>query len=364
MAVIGNAAARAEQAADDAVRGAGVAVDAAAQAKQHAQALEQLVPDPHAAIVAELATHEQSGLLNIGPKRNRWSELQAFDEQLIEIERRREELGREIAELTALKNNEPARIAAELDAWLMGGQQGERPSSRAAALEQQVADLQAELGASAIGHDRLLRERADHVERNRTRMLRDMKEEIEATASEYRALVETLEQTRRELLELRQTEVWTAIYPSHTLANEPNTAALVGAKKALQGPLLPGRASNSGLVATQPLRAAEGRRPLLRKRRDRRAGSARTGRLGRPAAQERRALDGQHEAGSVGPAFASTWGGSDEEKAEAEGSATTRSRPSEGCGESERDHHQVGGLRSGATTPCRPGATADVGGRP
>ena len=87
--------------------GRGFAVDAKNEAKQHAQALEQLVPDPHAAIVAELATHEQSGLLNIGPKRNRWSELQAFDEQLVEIERRREELGREIGELIANEHNEP-----------------------------------------------------------------------------------------------------------------------------------------------------------------------------------------------------------------------------------------------------------------
>jgi hypothetical protein len=46
-------------------------------------------PDAHAAIVAELASHEQSGLLNIGPKRNRWRELQAFEGQLVEIERRR-----------------------------------------------------------------------------------------------------------------------------------------------------------------------------------------------------------------------------------------------------------------------------------
>ena len=35
-------------------------------------------------------------------------------------------------------------------------------------LEQRVADLQAEFGASGIAHDRLLAERADHVERNRT----------------------------------------------------------------------------------------------------------------------------------------------------------------------------------------------------
>ena len=90
-------------------------------------------------------------------------------------------------------------------------------------------------------------ERAAHVEKNRRKMLGDVRQQVETAASEYRALVDQLEEKRRELLELRATEVWTAIYPSPTLTNEPSTAALVGAKKRLQEPHLPGL--QSGVVA-------------------------------------------------------------------------------------------------------------------
>jgi hypothetical protein len=77
----------------------------------------------------------------------------------------------------AERHNEPLRVSVALDAWLMGGEQGTKPPRRSA--RQRIADLEAEYGAAGNGHDRLLRERAAHVERNRTRMLRDMREEIE-----------------------------------------------------------------------------------------------------------------------------------------------------------------------------------------
>lgn len=311
-----SAASRAETAANDAVRATVLAKEAAQEAQRAAQLAEQLAPpDPHALIVAELASHEQTGLLNIGPKRNRWSELQAFDEQLVEAEQRREQLRHEIGELMTARNNEPARVAAALDAWLMGGQKGARPTSQAAALDQQIADLEAEYGALGIAHDRLLAERASHVEKSRKRMLADMREEIEAASSEYTALIDQLEATRRELLELRATEVWVAIYPSATLASEPSTAALVGARKALQGPLMPGL--ESGLVASsvfELLRADVGFCSSVATFEQ--AALEQNVPVSRLRRSDARWMDGRVDL--VGPAFASTWGGSDEEAQEAE----------------------------------------------
>ena len=307
MATTGNAATRAETAADVALKATGIAVEAKKQAERHAETAERLAPpDPHQEIIRELAWHEQSGLLNIGPKRNRWSELQAFDEQLVEIERRREELRHEIGALMVDRNNEPTRVAAALDGWLIGGQQGERPTSQAAALDQRIADLEAELGASAIAHDRLLRERAAHVDKNRRKMLADMRDEIEATASEYRAFVDQLEQTRRDLLELRQTEIWVAIYPSHTLANEPNTQALVGARR---------RCSPSTCLAWSRARGLRPLQPVTRRRRFcesvatvEQAALEQGVSVGRLRKSDARWMDNTKQ-DLVGPAFASTWGG-------------------------------------------------------
>ena len=86
------ATAQAEQAADDAVRGAGLAIDAAREAEKDAAAIKQLLPDVRREVAAELASHEGGAILNIGPKRSRWRDLQPFDEQLAELEQRREQL--------------------------------------------------------------------------------------------------------------------------------------------------------------------------------------------------------------------------------------------------------------------------------
>jgi hypothetical protein len=73
-----------------------------------------------------------------------------------------------------------------------------------------------------------LRERAEHVARNRRRFVRDMTEEA---AADYRRLVDELEAKRGQVLELRATEVWAGMFPSEFLANEPQTGAIVGAKR-------------------------------------------------------------------------------------------------------------------------------------
>ena len=66
-------------------------------------------------------------------------------------------------------------------------------------------------------------------------MLADMREEVDAAAYESRKLVDQLEETRRELLELRATEVWVAIYPSATLASEPSTATFSRSQEGIAG---------------------------------------------------------------------------------------------------------------------------------
>jgi hypothetical protein len=69
----------------------------------------------------------------------------------------------------------------------------------------------------------------------------------EKAAAEYARHVDALEATRTELLDLRATEVWAGLFPSEHLQNEPNTQTLVGGRKAVQEPLLPG--VQTGLIA-------------------------------------------------------------------------------------------------------------------
>ena len=310
------AAAQAEQAADDAVRGAGLAIDAAREAEKDAAAIKELLPDVRREVADELASHEAGAILNIGPKRNRWRDLQAFDEQLAVLEQRREQLSREIGEKRAEQNNEPLRLAAELDAWLMGGEKGARPASRAAALYEEIEGLEAEYGALGIGHERVLAERAAHVQKNRRKMLGDIREHVETAATEYRALVDQLEEKRRELLELRATEVWTAIYPSPTLTNEPSTARAGRGEEAVAGaaPSRPAVRCRRSL----DLQPVARRRRLLRVGRDRRAGGARAGRLGQQVRRSDARWIGDGRQDLVGPKFDAAWGKSPEEQEQAE----------------------------------------------
>jgi hypothetical protein len=111
--------------------------------------------------------------------------------------------------------------------------QGDRPGSRVAELEAAIADRRAEYDASGRIYDEILLKRAEHVARNRDRLRRDVRRAIEKEAAEMRRHVDGLERTRQELLDLRRTEVWVGFFPSELLANERNTQAIAGARKAV-----------------------------------------------------------------------------------------------------------------------------------
>ena len=265
-------------------------------------------------MVQALASQEQSALLRVGPGRNRWRDLDRFEEHLVELEQRREQLVAAIGAAREELNAEPGRHTTALADWLAAGSEGERPASRVPQLEHRLADLEAEYAATGIEYDRTLRARAEHVERNRGKMVADMREAVEASVGDYVRLVGELEAKRRELVDLRRTQVWAAIFPHESLASEPNTQTLVGAKKALQRPHLPtieaGLAADSvfallredarfcASVATVEQAAAE-------------QGVTTAKMTGREASWQ----DGK--ADIVGPNFGAAWGGSPEEKEQA-----------------------------------------------
>lgn len=153
----------------------------------------------------------------------------------------------EIGALNLHLRDEPGRHTAALAQWMQEGEGGDRPTSRVPDLEAAIADRQAEHEAAGLTYDRLLRERAEHVVRNRGRFTRDVRKAKKKAAAEYARHVDALEATRQELLDLRATEVWAGLFPSEHLQNEPNTQALAGARKAVQEPLLPG--IQAGLIA-------------------------------------------------------------------------------------------------------------------
>lgn len=192
------------------------------------------------AIAAEMARQEQSTLLRVGPKRNRWRDLQRFDERLAAVDRRQAEVRAQLEEVKREREAEPAAYKAAIADWLQAGEKGEKPTSRLEELDRRIAELQAEAEAQGLVRERLLVERGEHVRTNRKRMAADVNKAVHAVEAEAQALVDQLEQKRQELLELRATEVWVRLFPDEKLASEPATQALAGARKSVQSRHLPG----------------------------------------------------------------------------------------------------------------------------
>ena len=284
----------------------------AAEAEAARRRAEEIVPDPHRDMLKAFASAEQSAHLRIGPRRNRWRDLLGYEERLAELERHRSGLMEEIGALNLQLHEEPGRHTAALARWMQEGENGHRPVSRVPELEAALADRQAEHEAAGLTFDQTLRERAEHVTRNRGRFTRDVEKAKEKAAAEYARLVDALESTRQELLDLRATEVWAGLFPSELLANEPNTQALAGARKAVQEPLLPG--VQAGLIARSvfELLRADARFCSDVATADQYAAleGVSTGRLtGREAVW----LD-VRKAPIVGPETPAAWGGSEEER--------------------------------------------------
>ena len=60
--------------------------------------VEELVPDPHKDML-KAPSQEQSVLLRIGPRRNRWKDLLEYEQRLAELEQHRAGLMEEISAL-------------------------------------------------------------------------------------------------------------------------------------------------------------------------------------------------------------------------------------------------------------------------
>jgi hypothetical protein len=305
--------------ADMAIESARIAQQEAKKALAARKRTEELAPDPHRDMVRELETQEQAATLRIGPRRNRWRDLAAYENEMVDLEQRRAAILEEIAALNMRSRDEPARHTAELAAWMEAGEQDERPASRAAELQAAIADRQAEYDALGIQYNATLRRRADHVTKNRGRFMRDVAAAKKKAAAEYKMLIDQLETKRQELLDLRREEVWVSLFPSELLTSEPVTISLVGAHKALQKRHLPALEVQGGLEARRVF-------DLLREDGGFCSSVATVDQFAALAGKTTAELTGreaqwEEEAGKtdfVGPHFPATWAGSDDERVQNE----------------------------------------------
>lgn len=309
-----DAAHEANVAADQAVDAAKISQREAKKAAAANRDIDTRFPTEHDQMVRALANQEQAAMLRLGPRRNRWKDLLEFEERMVEIEQRRAALLEEIGAVNLQINNEPQRHTAALATWMEEGEKGDRPASRLPELQAELADRQAEYEALGTSYERVLAQRVEHVAKNRGRFRSAVQKAKAKAAAEYARLIDEIEATRQELLDLRQEEVWAGLF-SELLQQQPNTQPLVGARKAAQEPLIPG--VQSALIASgvfELLRAdirfcssvATVEQYAALK------GKSVAGLTGREADWQ------QGQTDFVGPNFGSSWAGSPEEALQAE----------------------------------------------
>jgi len=211
-------------------------------AKAAREAAKRLAPvdgrDPASPIYRDLASHEQSAIARLNPRRNRWPELGKFDEQVSRIEDTRRRLADEreyLAEqLQAAEGNDRQALAD----WHLEG--GSRPTPTVPALAARVEEIDAEAEAAALAIDSVLDGKTAYVAKHRRRLTADAEQATTAALTDYLGLLTQVEQARADLIDLRAATVWAALYPSASLTSTPPTHALAGGRQKIQARHLPG----------------------------------------------------------------------------------------------------------------------------
>jgi hypothetical protein len=167
--------------------------------------------------------------------------LRRIDECIADTDGEQARVADQLAEAQERRRTAEQRHEEAVGAWLASGQQGLRPVSEAAELDERIAQLQVEHAGYDHVRDKLLEERIRYVSRRRKTLVADASKATDERLARYRELVAELEQTREELIALRQTALWAALYPSETLSGqEPFPHALVGARLKIQSRYFPG----------------------------------------------------------------------------------------------------------------------------
>lgn len=175
-----------------------------------------------------LATLEQNALRRLSPRRNRWPELLALDERVAELEQRQRDTTERLQQLRERLAAEPTRHAAALAQWELKNRKGSMPESAVEYLERAIADADAEFEGLTAAITSVLAEKTEFVEKHRGRLVKDADKATGEAHERVLQLVAELEQARADLVELRTTAVFAALFPSEFAGRGPNPSLLAG----------------------------------------------------------------------------------------------------------------------------------------
>src|SRR3954471_9574491 len=114
---------------------------------------------------------EESTWRRFSPTRRRWQDVAAFDDRVLELDKRAEAVRAQAAAVAEQLLLAPKRDAEALaDAQLSGGK---RPVPTVPGLEEQRDNLERELAGLDAANAKVLAEKVDYVRRHRKRLTKD-----------------------------------------------------------------------------------------------------------------------------------------------------------------------------------------------
>jgi hypothetical protein len=121
-----------------------------------------------------------------------------------------------VRELAKRLANEPQRHADAVAHWALGGEKGARPESRVVELEAEHRAAEGERDGLVVAVDRVLEERARHVERNRDRLVKHADRLVSDCHGRLSTAIEAVERERTALAEAREVAVWARLFPDES----------------------------------------------------------------------------------------------------------------------------------------------------
>jgi len=175
-----------------------------------------------------------------------WHELASFENEIAELEERHREVERERDEIAARLQGAPAQDTEALAGWERSGRRGARPEPSQPKFEAELKRCQDDLYALHAAIDKVSAERVAHVEKHRSRLVREAEEAAEKAHERAVHALDEVAEAREALVQARRVSVWSRLYPDPVIGQEPVWPQLGGGRRSVLELL-----GTQNLIATQ-----------------------------------------------------------------------------------------------------------------
>ncbi len=182
-----------------------------ARDRLHLRGVGHLPLDPSAA-AWELQEGDRA-LRSSRPRNRRWRALEKFEQEIDRLAQRQAEASARVQQAEATLASAPDDDARTLAKWLAAGEKGERPAATVYERERERDAARLLLEAVTLELDEAIDRRVQHIEKNRQKMIADVRHDLDEARAALLAHVRELPALREALVSCRESLLWAASFP-------------------------------------------------------------------------------------------------------------------------------------------------------